>query len=220
MQRRACSMRGRGCDTGTIEVALIAENLKRCKPPLDEQEVRRIALSAGQYEADASRSGAEIVVANQVEAWEPPVPLGRFDLPEFPIEAFPRQLCALCEFCASVANSYQVPVDLPALLALAVCGAALAKRIEIRDEADWWEPVNLFIAIALESGERKSATFRAMVAPLAEAERVETERSPRKLKKTAPSERSWRRASRTRNPRRLERANRTNTRQRKPGCWS
>ncbi len=103
------------------------------------------------------------------DGWEPPIPLGQFDLPDFP-------LGALREFCAAVAESYQVPVDLPAMLALAVAGAALAKRIEVHVRGDHVEPVNLFVAVAMEPGERKSAVFRVVSAPLAEYEREENER--------------------------------------------
>ncbi|MGB2986941.1 MAG: YfjI family protein [Phycisphaerae bacterium] len=110
------------------------------------------------------------------ESWEPPIPFGRFDLPEFPLEAIPGQLCAFREFCAAVAESYQVPADLPALLGLAVAGTALAKRIEVYGGGDWYDPINLFVAVAMESGERKSAVFRAVSAPIAEYERRETER--------------------------------------------
>ncbi|MCH8852696.1 MAG: DUF3987 domain-containing protein [Planctomycetes bacterium] len=108
--------------------------------------------------------------------WEPPMSLGHFDVPTFPLEAIPRQLCALCVFCAAVAKSYQVPPDLPALLALAVGGAALAKRIEVHVQGDWREPVNLFVAVGMESGERKSAVYRCVSAPLVEFEHEELER--------------------------------------------
>ncbi len=174
-------MRNRGCGLETIEAALLSENEKRCAPPLDAKEVQRIASSAARYERGGSPSLKPTVTTR--EPWDLPIPLGRFDLPDFPIEAFPQQLCALCEFCASVANSYQVPVDLPALLALSVAGAALAKRIELEVQPDWWEPVNLFTVIVLESGERKSATFRAVTEPLMMAERLKAERLAPEIEK-------------------------------------
>ena len=108
--------------------------------------------------------------------WELPSPLGRFNLPKFPLEAFPEQLCALCEFCAAVAESYQVPVDLPAMLVLSVGGASLAKRVVVHVRGDHWEPVNLFTVIALPPANRKSGVFRAVTEPLAHFERTEAER--------------------------------------------
>jgi hypothetical protein len=108
--------------------------------------------------------------------WELPAPLGQFNLPIFPIEAFPRQLCVLCAFCAAVAESFQVPVDLPSMLVLSVVGASLAKRVIVHVRADHWEPVNLYTVVALPPANRKSQVFRAVMEPLTYFERQETER--------------------------------------------
>ena len=45
-------MRKRGWSFQAIEAALLAENLERCQPPLDESEVRAIAASVSQYPPD------------------------------------------------------------------------------------------------------------------------------------------------------------------------
>jgi len=108
--------------------------------------------------------------------WELPAPLGHFNLPIFPLEAFPRQLCVLCAFCEAVAESYQVPVDLPAMLVLSVSGASLAKRVVVHIRADHWEPVNLFTVVALPPANRKSGVFSVVTEPLAHFERLEAER--------------------------------------------
>jgi len=108
--------------------------------------------------------------------WELPAPLGHFNLPTFPLEAFPRELCVLCEFCAAVAESYQVPVDLAAMLVLSVGGASLAKRIVVHVRGDHWELVNLFTVVALPPANRKSQVFRAVTEPLTCFERKEAER--------------------------------------------
>ena len=108
--------------------------------------------------------------------WELPAPLGQFDLPIFPVEAFPEKLCVLREFCESVAEAYQVPADLPAMLVLSIGGAALAKKIIVGVSADHWEPVNLFTVVALPPGNRKSGVFRVVTEPLAEFERQEVDR--------------------------------------------
>ena len=42
-------MRSRGMSEGTIEVALLRENILRCDPPLHDSEVRSIARSIGRY---------------------------------------------------------------------------------------------------------------------------------------------------------------------------
>ncbi len=116
-----------------------------------------------------------MAVANETQ-WELPVPLGEYHVPPFPLEAFPRELCELCEFCAAVAESCQVPVDLVAMLVLTVGGAALAKTIEVHVRGDHIEPVNLFTATALPPGNRKSSVFRIVTQPLMDFEREEIER--------------------------------------------
>lgn len=50
----AGSMRKRGMAEGSIAVALLAENEARCRPPLPDGDVRRIAKSVGRYAPDAS----------------------------------------------------------------------------------------------------------------------------------------------------------------------
>ncbi len=57
----AGSMRRPGMSIQAIEAALLAENVKRCHPPLPEDEVRQIACSIGRYapEIDAKPNGHE-----------------------------------------------------------------------------------------------------------------------------------------------------------------
>lgn len=129
--------------------------------------------------ADAASSFApatSAIVDPDSSAWEPPLSFDTFQLPSFPLNAFPDRLCAISEFCARATESYQVPADVTPLLVLAVGATALAKRIEIRIQPDWIEPANIFVAVAMESGERKSAIFREVFAPISRFERDEVER--------------------------------------------
>jgi hypothetical protein len=54
----AGSMRRRGMSQGAIEAALLVENRERCRPPLDDKEVQRIAASVSKYEP-GQRTSAE-----------------------------------------------------------------------------------------------------------------------------------------------------------------
>ena len=49
-------MRKRGWSLQAIEAALLAENLERCQPPLDESEVLTIAASVSRYSPESSES--------------------------------------------------------------------------------------------------------------------------------------------------------------------
>jgi hypothetical protein len=82
--KQAAAMRSRGMSEAAITAALLAENEARCEPPLEESEVRQITASAARYPATP-------IKCNEL-SWEPPIPLGHFSLPEFPLEAIPDRL--------------------------------------------------------------------------------------------------------------------------------
>ncbi len=87
---------------------------------------------------------------------------------QFPAETLPNVLqCWATE--ESIAT--QTPIDLPAMLCLSVCAAALAKRVEVSVNGHWREPVNIFSVCVLEPGNRKSAVFCDATRPLVEVER-------------------------------------------------
>lgn len=86
----------------------------------------------------------------------------------FPVQSLPQ---ALREYVEQVAESYQVPADLPGCLGLAVIAASIAKAYGIELGNDWREPSNLYVAVVLPSGQRKSAVFNEMTRPLEQAER-------------------------------------------------
>ncbi|MBV9851644.1 MAG: DUF3987 domain-containing protein [Armatimonadetes bacterium] len=99
--------------------------------------------------------------------WEQPVPFTARVVPPFPMEALAD---ALRGYAASVADTLQVPPDLPALLGLAACAAAAARSCRVQVGTTHAEPMNVYIGIGMESGNRKSAAMEAMAFPLREAE--------------------------------------------------
>lgn len=106
--------------------------------------------------------------------WEKAVPLGRSQpLPDFPVEALPDWLGT---YVRRLAWATQTPTDLPAMLVLSVLAAVSGGLARVEVRTGWREPVNLFCAVALPPGSRKSAVFSAVTAPLAEFDREEVER--------------------------------------------
>ena len=93
---------------------------------------------------------------------------------------------------AEVSTSYQVPVDMPALLALAVAGASLAERVVVHVRGDHYEPVNIFTAVVLPPAERKSAVFRAVSAPLVAYEQREAARLAPEIERSRSDRQCWR----------------------------
>ncbi|MFC9338813.1 YfjI family protein [Streptomyces sp. NPDC057020] len=102
--------------------------------------------------------------------WDEPVPLNpRGQLPAFPVDTLPGWLGAMT---AAVAEETQTPVDLAGCLALAVIGTAAGGRLTVTVRGQWSEPVNLYTAVALPPGNRKSAVFGLMTKPLLAAEKA------------------------------------------------
>lgn len=157
------------------------ESVRIISPP-DGVKDARAWLASGATKLDIEKAAlkAEPVTRESTpgtgDDWTEPLAFAVYDVPALPLEAIPEQLAVLRTFCEAASESFQVPVDAVTLLALSVGGAAFAKRIEVEVKADWREPVNLFIVVAMPSGERKSALFRAVTAPVADFERDENER--------------------------------------------
>ena len=95
--------------------------------------------------------------------WPEIIRLGDFDKPQFPVDVLPEQLRL---FVVEVAQSLQVPVDLPAMLSLATLSLAVGGKYEVMPKPDWIEPVNLYIVMVMPSATRKSAVFSQFVEPI------------------------------------------------------
>lgn len=89
------------------------------------------------------------------------------DLPDFPTYALPD---ALRQWVEAESHATQTPADLAGMLALSVCSACIARRVVVEPRPGWHEPVNLFTAVLLEPGNRKSAVFADATKPLRELE--------------------------------------------------
>ncbi|WP_342781603.1 DUF3987 domain-containing protein [Streptomyces piniterrae] len=102
--------------------------------------------------------------------WAEPIPLNHQPkLPTFPTHTLPTWLR---EFVDAVAEETQTPPDLAGALALAVLATAAGGRVIVQLRGRWREPTNLFVVVALPPGNRKSAVFTAMTAPLRAAEKL------------------------------------------------
>jgi hypothetical protein len=76
----------------------------------------------------------------------------------------------------AVAESTETPFGLAALMAIAVASSCVAAKADVSPETGYTEPLNVFVCPAMESGNRKTAVFNRLIAPLAEWERLEVER--------------------------------------------
>ena len=148
---------------------------------LAAEEINRIGLELiANPQADIGHRldhARDLLDAHNPTPWEPPIPFEVFDLPAFPVKALPLWLHEMAE---AVAEAYQVPPDLPALLGLAAVAIAVAKKCNIQPRPGHIEQLALFILIALLSGVRKTPVFSKIMKPIyAAEERMIREAKPR-----------------------------------------
>ncbi|MDW7670794.1 MAG: YfjI family protein [Bacillota bacterium] len=118
-----------------------------------------IDMQAQQYAKDATDKIIEIE-----KEWPEPIDLDRAsrNLPIFPTDALGK----VRGYVESSADYFQVPVDLPAVLALTAIGAAAAvRKYKIQPRNGWEEPPNLFTLTVLPTGEKKTSVMREITRP-------------------------------------------------------
>jgi len=99
------------------------------------------------------------------EEWKDIVP---FDSPQpsrFPSSIFSDSFKQVIE---GAAESTQTPIDAAGMTMLSVLSAASAKKFVLKPfkDGDWAEKTNLYTLISMRSGERKSAIYNLLTAPL------------------------------------------------------
>lgn len=95
-----------------------------------------------------------------------PVPLDRFDLPKFPLDVLPKWMREEVVACA---EAIQVPVEIPAALAVVAVSTAIAGKIDV-DGINYRKPTNIYLCVVAASGVGKSPVAARMLGPLQELE--------------------------------------------------
>lgn len=106
------------------------------------------------------------------QPWPVIRPFDRYEVPGFPIEALPP---ILQSYVMALAEATQTPIDMAAMLSLAVVAAANSKKFVAKYDAGWHEPLNLYIAVAMPPASRKSAVFSECILPLRQYEALKIE---------------------------------------------
>lgn len=95
-------------------------------------------------------------------------------LPPFPVECLPDEIRHYAE---ALAESLQVPVDMPAISILGKIALCIQGKVEIEPKPGWRDPLNLYLVIVSRPSERKSSVEKATSKPIFEyAARVNEER--------------------------------------------
>lgn len=157
----AGTMNRRGMSPEAIEAALLAENERRCVPPLPEAKVRGIACGIPKRYPHAVE-----------QDWPDPEPLGG-ELP--PVPSFDPDLLpeSLRPWVEDVAVRMQVALDFAAVAAITTLAGITNRRALIqpkRNDSSWVVVPNLWGAIVADPGTLKSPTITCMTKPLRDIE--------------------------------------------------
>jgi hypothetical protein len=143
-----------------------------------DDELNALVMSAPMWEPLGNRARCSNDLAEPFEWPEHPHRPGPPEPQPFPLDALPPALRALVD---KVHLSLQVPVELPATLALAVLSASVGGKLVVEvGGTGWSELVVLYTVVILPPASRKSPVFKIMVRPVKEWEKEE-------VKKAAPT---------------------------------
>ncbi len=101
--------------------------------------------------------------ASNNDEWGEPLSLEGRSLLQWPKNVFPE---ILEEFACELARSTETPVELSAMLALAVVATASQKKYQIQVKEGYCEPTNLWVIGILPPASRKSRVYREATVPL------------------------------------------------------
>jgi hypothetical protein len=110
--------------------------------------------------------------AQPIEDWPELVPLDAPNLPRLDMAHLPAWVG---DYTRALAAATETPPELAAGMVLATCATAAARRLRMMVKPGYFEPCNLWIVVALPSGNRKSAVQVAATEPLVAWEREQSE---------------------------------------------
>lgn len=186
LARLAGKLRRDGLSQSAIEGALLSTNAERCVPPLDDDEVRRIARNIGRYPA-GSLSAAPMPPAAaepaQAPSWPEPMLPGTSRVPDIGADVLGGWPGAMA---AAVSASAQTPPAMAVMSVLAVLAAVLQRRFEVAPYGDdYREPLSLWTMVVLGSGNRKTAVHKAVTQVLVDWEKRERDRKRSEIARVA-----------------------------------
>lgn len=147
---------------GEDAVEFIADRRSNGKDdPAIKREIEDLAVAAPVYQAQGESS-------HPTEPPEPPLSLEIIRPRPMPSTIFQGWLGDMIE-AAAIAT--ETPRELAVMMALGTLATACQQRFSVRPEPGYFEPLNLWPIVALDSGNRKSKVAMLMLAPLIEHER-------------------------------------------------
>ena len=81
-----------------------------------------------------------------------------------------------------IAEATETPIELSSLLCLAAVATAVQGKFSVRPEGGYFEPLNIWTAPAMKSGQRKTAVHRLATRPLLDWERAKCKEAAQEIK--------------------------------------
>jgi putative DNA primase/helicase len=163
LARMGGMLRGQGMSQAGIEAVLLAENREQCRPPLPEDEVRKVAASMGRYPAPEATTDHPAPT---------PLPDGLPPVAPYSPDLLPP---VLADWVADVAERMQCPADFPAVAVVVLCAGLIGRQVSIRPKArdNWVVVPNLWGAVIARPGLMKTPAVREALRPLYALENFE-----------------------------------------------
>src|SRR5262249_10497770 len=114
--------------------------------------------------------------------WAEPIPFKERVVTPLPPDVLPG---FLGDMATAVARATETPLELAALLGIGIVSAAASRKVVLSPEPGYIEPLNIYTAVAMESGNRKTAVLNRMTVPLADWELSEARRLEPEVKRVA-----------------------------------
>ena len=127
-------------------------------------------VEGGYVEAEVSTQNEDLPAKptrSKAIVFPNPIPLDAPRAPELPAGIFTHWLGEMID---AVAESVEVPPELPATFALAAVSTVCQRRFSVRVSQNYFEPVNVWLICAMASGNRKTESMKRMILPLAQFE--------------------------------------------------
>lgn len=105
--------------------------------------------------------------SSDIHDWNPPLPLEGVPLQPWPSNVFPSPFN---EFINELSRSTETPLELSAMLTLAVVATSAQNKYTVQVKSDYSEPVNLWTVVILPPASRKSKVYGETTKPLREWE--------------------------------------------------
>jgi 5S rRNA maturation endonuclease (ribonuclease M5) len=168
----ARSLHGRGCSVKIIELPRLPEK-GDVSDWLDAGHTKDDLIELYKAAQEWTLDGAPEITETLPDEWEQPIPLRQImNPPEFPCNVLPGWMG---DFVKAESEFTQTPSGLAGSLSLAMAAASLAKKAEVMGRPGWFEGLNLYIAVAMQPGSRKSQVINDVSKPLSDYERQEAE---------------------------------------------